>query len=58
MYCNGRNTFFGVDCIFVENQIGINIYPIDDKDIKQIFRYIRSVDFPLEYDSHVYHCTI
>ena len=57
MFCNGRDTFFGVDCIFDENQTGINIYPIDERDIKQIFRYIKSVDFPLKYKSNVYSFT-
>lgn len=53
MFCDGRDTFFGVDCIFVENQMGINLYPIDENDIRKILRYIRSVDFSLNYKSHI-----
>ena len=57
MFCDGRDNFFGVDCIFVENQKGINIYPIDERDFKLIFRHIRRVEFPLEYKSQVYNYT-
>ena len=39
MFCDGRDTFFGVDCIFVENQMGMNIYPIDENDIKKIYKH-------------------
>ena len=57
MYCNGRDTFFGVDCIFVENQMGMNIYPIDERGIKQILRYIGREDFHLKFKSEIYNST-
>lgn len=53
MFCDGRDTFFGVDCIFVENQIGMNIYPIDEKDIKKIFEHTFDVDFSINYRSQM-----
>ena len=37
--------------------MGMNIYPIDERDIKQLFRHISSVDFSLEYKSYVYNCS-
>lgn len=57
VFCDGRDTFFGVDCIFVENHMGMNIYPIDERNIIQLFKHIGSVDFPLEYKSQIYDCT-
>ena len=53
MFCDGRDTFFGVDCIFVENQVGMNIYPIDENDIGKIYRHTMSVDFSINYRSGV-----
>lgn len=53
MFCDGRDIFFGVDCIFVENQMGMNIYPIDENDIKKIYQHTFSVDFSINYKSHI-----
>ena len=53
MFCDGRDTFFGVDCIFVENQMGMNIYPIDENDIKKIYRHTFDVDISINYKSHI-----
>ena len=53
MFCDGRDTFFGVDCIFVENQLGINLYPIDENDIGKIYMHLKGADFSVNYGSGI-----
>lgn len=53
MFCDGRDIFFGVDCIFVENQMGMSIYPIDENDIKKIYQHIFDVNFSINYKSQI-----
>ena len=58
LYYDGRDSFWGVDCIFVESQEGMKLYPIDDEKIKYIFRHNVDVDFSITYKSDIYKNTV
>lgn len=57
-YISGRDMFWETDCIFVENQNGLNLYPIEDKGITTVYKHIYDIDFLLNYQSQIYTNTI
>ncbi len=49
MFFNDRDSFWGIDCIYVETQNGLKLYPINLNDIGKLLQHTFNLDYNIRY---------
>lgn len=58
MYFDGRDTFWGIDCIFIGNSDGMDIYPINNHERLSLISHIKEIDVSLPFHCEMFHNSI